>query len=44
LVIGSAGQAVDSKVTVEDLSARVHSLRLADDVIAGKDLIQPADA
>ncbi|GII59678.1 hypothetical protein Pth03_80670 [Planotetraspora thailandica] len=28
--------------TVEDLSARVHGLRLADDVIAGKDLIRPA--
>ena len=28
--------------TVTDLSARVHSLRLADDLIAGKDLIQPA--
>lgn len=28
--------------TVEDLTARVHSVRLADDVIAGKDLIRPA--
>lgn len=27
---------------VEDLSARVHGLRLADDVLAGGDLIQPA--
>lgn len=28
--------------TVEDLSARVHSLRLADDVLGGEDLIVPA--
>lgn len=28
--------------TAVDLSARVHALRLADDVIAGKDLIRPA--
>jgi hypothetical protein len=28
--------------TAADLSARVHALRLADDVIAGKDLIRPA--
>ncbi|MFI7705657.1 transcriptional regulator [Nonomuraea sp. NPDC049480] len=28
--------------TVDDLAARVHGLRLADDVIAGKDLIRPA--
>ncbi|GGL19197.1 hypothetical protein GCM10014719_21640 [Planomonospora parontospora subsp. antibiotica] len=28
--------------TVHDLSARVHGLRLADDVIAGSDLIRPA--
>ncbi|MEW9533220.1 transcriptional regulator [Microbispora sp. NPDC049125] len=28
--------------TVEDLAARVHGVRLADDVIAGKDLIRPA--
>ncbi|GAA3761964.1 helix-turn-helix transcriptional regulator [Salinactinospora qingdaonensis] len=28
--------------TVEDLTARVHGLRLADDVLAGGDLIQPA--
>ncbi|MEO3809364.1 transcriptional regulator [Sphaerisporangium sp. B11E5] len=28
--------------TLTDLSARVHGLRLADDVLAGRDLIQPA--
>ncbi|GAA1260267.1 hypothetical protein GCM10009677_09420 [Sphaerisporangium rubeum] len=28
--------------TLADMSARVHSLRLADDVLAGRDLIQPA--
>ncbi|MGJ6969812.1 transcriptional regulator [Streptosporangium sp. G11] len=28
--------------TVQDLAARVHGLRLADDVIAGSDLIRPA--
>ncbi|WP_158088754.1 hypothetical protein [Thermoactinospora rubra] len=30
------------KSAAADLSARVHGLRLADDVIAGKDLIRPA--
>jgi transcriptional regulator with XRE-family HTH domain len=32
----------DGAATVDDLSARVHALRLADDVLAGGDLIGPA--
>ncbi|MGW4421159.1 transcriptional regulator [Streptosporangium sp. NPDC004631] len=36
-----AGRRVDMS-TVKDLSARIHALRLADDVFAGSDLIQPA--
>jgi tetratricopeptide (TPR) repeat protein len=32
----------DGVATVDDLSARVHALRLADDVLAGGDLIGPA--
>jgi transcriptional regulator with XRE-family HTH domain len=32
----------DRAATVDDLSARVHALRLADDVLAGGDLLSPA--
>ncbi|MEU8270463.1 transcriptional regulator [Sphaerisporangium sp. NPDC049002] len=40
-IANRTGRRVGSE-TLADLSARVHGLRLADDLIAGKDLIQPA--
>ncbi|RKR88397.1 hypothetical protein BDK92_2718 [Micromonospora pisi] len=41
LVTATAGRRV-GHTTVSDLAARVHRLRLADDILAGGDLIRPA--